>query len=277
MKIIEELIELKQILKNLSKNNKKISLIPTMGSIHKGHLSLINQSKKMNCISVVTIFVNPTQFNDSKDFKNYPRNKEEDISILINGNCDFLYFPKNIELYPRGVKRKKTVFDYRNILCDKYRPNHFDGVTTVVHNLFNLIKPDIAFFGEKDLQQLKLIEKLVSNNNLPIEIYACPSIRMKNGMSYSSRYKNFSLYQKTIFDKIACKVYNSLKKLKEKIDTNIINNLRDEILKLGVINIDYLEIREEKNLNISDENFNSRLFLAIKIDQIRIIDNFILY
>ena len=201
----------------------------------------------------------------------------KDISNLISRIFDFIYFPKSIELYPHGLKIKKTVFDYRNILCDKFRSNHFDGVTTVVNNLFSLIKPDIAFFGEKDFQQLKIIQKLVSNNNLPIQIYACPSIRMKNGMSYSSRYKNFSSNQKNNFNEIARKIYNAIKILKRKIDPNVINNLSNEILKIGTTKIDYLEIREENNLSIVNNNSNSRLFAAIKIDQIRVIDNILLY
>tara|TARA_Y100000590_G_scaffold467363_1_gene646009 strand:+ start:11566 stop:12399 length:834 start_codon:yes stop_codon:yes gene_type:complete len=277
MKIIEEIEELQEFLGNLRKNNERIGLIPTMGSIHKGHLSLVNMSKKMNCISVVTIFVNPTQFNDHEDFINYPTNKKNDISILISKKNDALYFPKSIDLYPNGLERKKTVFDFRNILCDKLRPGHFDGVTTVVNNLFSLIKPDIAFFGEKDFQQLKLIEKLISNNNLPIKIHACPSIRMKNGMSYSSRYKKFSSFQKKIFEIIANKIMHTVNLLKEKIDLNLINSLSKDILKLDSIKIEYIEIREERNLSIVNNNYNSRLFIAIRIDDIRIVDNFLLY
>jgi len=153
MKITDNLEELEEIVDNLRKKNKKIGLIPTMGSIHKGHLSLIENAIKMNCFSITTIFINPTQFDDSKDFKKYPKNKTKDIFNLRINNCDLLYLPKTQDIYPNGLVRDKTVLEFRNILCDKFRPGHFDGVTTVVNNLFQLIKPNIAFFGEKDFQQ----------------------------------------------------------------------------------------------------------------------------
>ena len=150
-------------------------------------------------------------------------------------------------------------------------------MTTVVNSLLNLINPDDVFFGEKDFQQLKLIEKIIENNNLPILIHPCISIRMSNGMSFSSRYNNFNSLQEKIFDNVASKIMISLSELKMKIDVKILERLKKQLKKINVNKIDYLEIRDENNLLPSIENKNSRLFLAFHIGDIRIIDNFILY
>ncbi len=277
MNIVKHSKELQQILSNLRKNKKIIGFIPTMGGIHKGHLSLVKQSREMNYTTVVSIYVNPTQFNDKKDFESYPQNSIEDIKKLNQSDCDILFFPKTSDLYPDGLKKNKLIFDYRDILCDKFRPGHFDGVTTVVNSLFDLIKPNFAFFGEKDFQQLKIIQKLSLTNNFQTIIKSCPSIRLPNGMSYSSRYYNFSFDQKKIFNKIALEIKKHLNFIKENNNQNTLNNLNNSILLAGANKIEYLEIREENNLNISEKNKNSRLFIAFYIDTIRVIDNFILY
>ena len=277
MNIVKHSKELQQILSNLRKNKKIIGFIPTMGGIHKGHLSLVKQSREMNYTTVVSIYVNPTQFDDKKDFESYPQNSIEDIKQLNQSDCDILFFPKTSDLYPDGLKKNKLIFDYRDILCDKFRPGHFDGVTTVVNSLFDLIKPNFAFFGEKDFQQLKIIQKLSLTNNFQTIIKSCPSIRLPNGMSYSSRYYNFSFDQKKIFNKIALEIKKHLNFIKENNNQNTLNNLNNSILLAGANKIEYLEIREENNLNISKKNKNSRLFIAFYIDTIRVIDNFILY
>ena len=277
MEILENKKNLDVFLSNIREKNHKIGLIPTMGSIHKGHLSLVQKSKNANCLSLATIFINPTQFNDLKDFDQYPQNRDLDIAQLKQVQCDALYFPQTEELYPNGIKSQKTIFDYRDILCDKFRPGHFDGVTTVVKSLFDIIKPDHAFFGEKDFQQLKLIQKIVEKNKLPIQIHSCDSVRMLNGISFSSRYKNFLSSQEKDFDKAANKIINSVVELKKEIDLEILEILKEELTKIDIKKIDYLEIRDEINLLPTIENQKARLFVAFYIDDIRIIDNFILY
>ena len=277
MEILENKKNLDVFLSIIREKSHKIGLIPTMGSIHKGHLSLVEKSKNTNCFSLATIFINPTQFNDPKDFNRYPQNRDLDIARLKEIQCDALYFPQTEELYPNGIISQKTIFDYRDILCDKFRPGHFDGVTTVVKSLFNIIKPDHAFFGEKDFQQLKLIQKIVENNKSPILIHPCDSVRMLNGISFSSRYKNFLSSQEKDFDKAANKIINSVLELKKKIDVKILENLKDELIKFNIKKIDYLEIRDEINLLPTVENKKARLFVAFYIDDIRIIDNFVLY
>ncbi len=277
MKILENKKKLDNLLEKIRVQDLKIGLIPTMGSIHEGHLSLIEKSKQSKCFSIVTIFVNPTQFNDLEDFKNYPKNKEDDINKLKLVECDALYFPQTQELYPNEVKSKKTIFDYRDILCDRFRPGHFDGVTTVVKSLFDLVKPHKVFFGEKDFQQLKLIKKVIEKNILPIELISCPSIRSNNGMSISSRYNNFSLKEKKILDKIAIKINLCVKELRKNINLSFLEKLNQELQYYDVNKIDYLEIREEENLQLTEKKTKARLFIAFYLGEIRIIDNFILY
>ena len=277
MKIFEKKKDLDQALAKIREEGQKIGLIPTMGSIHKGHLSLVKKSKKMNFYSIVSIFVNPTQFEDKKDFKDYPDNKDIDIKELKKINCDAIYFPSINEIYPKEIKSKKTIYDFRNILCDRFRAGHFDGVTTVVDSLFNIIKPDYAFFGEKDFQQLKIIVKLVEILNYKITIVSCPSVRYENGMSYSSRYKNFNKEQKIIFNEIAVIINHYIKNLKVKIDFNTLEKLKKDLLKSKIKKIDYIEIREEKNLEKINKNNQARLFLAFYLDKIRVVDNFLLY
>ena len=276
MKILENKKKLQDLLNKIRKDGLKIGLIPTMGSIHQGHLTLIEQSKKAKCYSITSIFINPTQFNSLDDFQNYPQSREEDLNKLDVAKCDIVYFPITKELYPNELKSKRTISNYRGVLCDKFRPGHFDGVTTVVKSLFEHVKPDIAFFGEKDFQQLKIIKELVNNNEQSVEIFACPSIRLENGMSFSSRYINFSLKQKNIFNNVANKICKSVSNLRQNISLDIINNLSKELINLGVSKIDYLEIREDKNLSEKGIK-NLRLFVAFYINEIRIIDNFKLY
>ena len=277
MIILENKHKLDDFLQNQRKKGLKIALIPTMGSIHEGHISLIKSANKLGFFSVVTIFVNPTQFNDLNDYKNYPRNRMQDTSLLMKSNANLLFFPLKQDLYSGEIKSEKTIFDYRNILCDKFRPGHFDGVTTVVKLLFNLVKPDHVFFGEKDYQQLKLIQKIIENNNLSICIHPCVSIRMQNGMSFSSRYSNFNSSQKKIFKESAMIIMNNLDKLRKKIDPIYLKSIKTELTKININKIDYVETRDEVDLLPTFKNNSARLFVAYYIDNIRIIDNFILY
>ena len=277
MKILENKRELDELLAKIRTNGTKIGLIPTMGSIHNGHLSLVENSMKENFFSITSIFVNPTQFNDLKDFKKYPQNKKQDIEKLNTVKCDAVFFPQIEELYPEGIKRKKTISKYRDILCDKFRPGHFDGVTTVVKSLFDIVTPDTVFFGEKDFQQLKIIKELIKKNNLPIQLIDCPSVRSKNGMSLSSRYNNFNTNQEILFNQISLKVNDCVNLLKKQIDINNLKNLNQYLEEHKKIKVDYLEVRDDDELLLTQKNKNARLFISFYIEDIRIIDNFKLY
>ena len=277
MKILENKRELDELLAKIRTNGTKIGLIPTMGSIHDGHLSLVENAIKENFFSITSIFVNPTQFNDLKDFKKYPQNKKQDIEKLNTVKCDAVFFPQIEELYPEGIKRKKTISKYRDILCDKFRPGHFDGVTTVVKSLFNIVTPDAVFFGEKDFQQLKIIKELIKKNNLPIQLIDCPSVRSKNGMSLSSRYNNFNTNQEILFNQISLKINDCVNLLKKQIDINNLKNLNQYLEEDKKIKVDYLEVRDDDELLLTQKNKNARLFISFYIEDIRIIDNFKLY
>ena len=277
MKIIKNISEITQIVSDLHKNKKQINLIPTMGNIHAGHLSLLTEAKKFDGVNIVSIFVNPAQFNEENDFTNYPKTFDTDVDLLAKAHCEIIFAPSIKEIYPRGANSKKTVFKYRDILCDISRSGHFDGVTTIVKILFDLIKPFRVFFGEKDFQQLKIIEQLIIQNNLKINLIKCPSIRDLNGMSYSSRYSTFSQNQRLQFDECAKIINSKLINLKKNLNQEILQSIEDELKSSGISNIDYCEVRSEENLNISKLNEKSRLFIAFYLSKIRVIDNFILY
>jgi pantoate--beta-alanine ligase len=262
---------------DLYKSQKKINLIPTMGNIHPGHLSLITEANKFEGINLVSIFINPAQFNDMDDFKNYPKTFEKDLEILSKTRSKIIFAPDKEAIYPKGVNSDKTIFKYRNILCDLVRFGHFDGVTTIVEILFDLIKPSKVFFGEKDFQQLKIIEQLIIQNELKIDLIKCPSIRDLNGMSLSSRYSSFTQDQKTKLAQCASIIKSNLINLKKNFNHTILYNLQDELKGIGISKIDYCEVRDEDDLNLSKIKQRSRLFLAFYIDKIRVIDNFIVY
>lgn len=276
MKIVKKISEIKQIVSDLQKNKKEINLVPTMGSIHAGHLSLLSEAKKFDGINIVSIFVNPAQFNDIEDFNNYPNTFKEDVEKLSKTNCDIIFAPNKNEIYPESIKTKKIVFEYRGILCDLYRLGHFDGVTKIVNILFNLLQPSKVFFGEKDFQQLKIIEQLIFQNNMKIDLVKCSSIRDSHGMSLSSRYSNFNDADKIRFVNCAKKINFNLIKLKKNFDKKIIDNIKYQLRSEGVSEIDYCEVRNEEDLNVSITNKSSRLFVAFYLNKIRVIDNFIL-
>ena len=277
MKIVKNISEITQIVSDLHKNKKQINLIPTMGNIHEGHLSLITEANKFEGTNIVSVFINPAQFNDEDDFKNYPKTFEKDLKILSNTSCKIIFAPDKEAIYPKGVNSDKTIFKYRNILCDLFRLGHFDGVTTIVEILFDLIKPSKVFFGEKDFQQLKIIEQLIIQNELEIDLIKCPSIRDLSGMSLSSRYSSFTQDQKIKFAQCASIIKSNLINLKKNFNQKNVDNLQDELNNCGISKIDYCEVRDENDLSISMTKKRSRLFLAFYINTIRVIDNFILY
>jgi pantoate--beta-alanine ligase len=179
--------ETRRILSIFRQQGKSIGLIPTMGALHEGHLSLIDASLRSNDISVISIFVNPTQFNDRNDFNNYPRDVEKDLELIRIKGCDLAFVPSEQEMYPEKDKR---VFDFGTLdkyMEGKYRPGHFNGVAQVVSRLFSIIEPDRAYFGEKDFQQLVIIKKLVEQLRMPLEVVSCPVIRESDGLAMSSR------------------------------------------------------------------------------------------
>ena len=277
MKIIKKTKELQNLLDSLASSSVSIGLVLTMGNIHAGHLSLIKEAKNNNDFVITSIFVNPTQFNNDDDYNSYPKTIDQDIAKLKSSSCDLLYLPSIDEIYPEGLVKVKSVLKYRNILCDITRPGHFDGVTTVVNTFFNIIKPKNSYFGEKDYQQIKLIDELVKLKKLNINIVPCTSIRDKNGMSLSSRNSNFTPHQFEIFQNLAKKINLFVNNLKEKNLKLNFKEFKNDLSKIKINKIDYLEIRDENNLEITNDYNKARLFVAVFIGNIRIIDNFKLH
>ena len=277
MKIIRKTNELEQILVLIKDKGQSIGSVLTMGNLHDGHLSLIKEAQLNNDFVVTSIFINPTQFNNETDFSSYPKTIDDDIAKLEKIGCDLLFLPEIQEIYPGDLLKQNIVNNFRGILCDKYRPGHFDGVTTVVDIFFSIIKPNTSYFGEKDFQQIKIIQELVKIKNHNIKIVSCPSIRDDRGMSLSSRNSKFTNDQSKIFNQLGSKIYEFINFCKKKSSNINLDNFKKQILENSINKIDYIEIRNENNLEITDVSSKARLFIALYIGEIRIIDNFKLY
>ncbi len=277
MKIIRKTDELQNILHSVKDSRKSIGLVLTMGNIHNGHLSLIKKAQTDNDFVIATIFINPTQFNNKKDYNSYPQTLENDVEKLKSFNCDLLYLPEVKDIYPEGLIREKSIIKYRDILCDKFRPGHFDGVTTVVDTFFNIIKPNNSYFGEKDFQQIKYINELVKIKNHKINVISCLSVRDKLGMSLSSRNSKLNKDQLEIFKNLAKKISKLIVIIKQRKTKIELENFKKDLSKININKIDYFEIRDEDNLSVTNDYAHSRLFIALYIDEIRIVDNFKLY
>ena len=270
MKILYNNKELNKALNNIS----NINFVPTMGGLHQGHVSLIKKSLNKSGVTIVSIFINPKQFNDKKDFKKYPRNIKKDLRILKKLKINFLYLPKYRDIYYSKKDQNIKLHKNEKILCAKFRKGHFEGVLDVMNRLTKLIKPKKIFMGEKDFQQFYLVKKFIEKK-YKCEVIISKTIREKNYLAMSTRNKLLTNKQHKIGGKIALilkrfkkklKVRNNIKKLiSEKI--KFLNNKFD-------IKIEYLELRNISNLKLSLSIKNSKLFIAYKIGNIRLIDNF---
>ena len=273
--IARSLLNLKKNLNNI-KNNQKVGLVPTMGCIHNGHLELIKKCKNLNYFTVVTIFVNPAQFNNQKDLKKYPSQEKQDLKLLKQYNVNLVFIPKAKQMYPLGYSTYIKEINSSYILCGKYRNNHFSGVLTIVLKLFLIVNPHAAFFGEKDFQQLFLIKKMVKDLNLEVKIISIPIIRDLNGLALSSR--NKLLNRKDL--EIAKQIYLNIKKIKylEYNNTKDLElYLKKELKNSGVRKIEYLEIRDSKTLKKSksiEKRKKLRVFIAAYVGNVRLIDNY---
>ncbi len=255
---------------NFSKN---IGFVPTMGAIHEGHLSLINQSKKKCDKTVVSIFINPKQFNNKLDFKNYPRNLNKDIKLLKKNKVDYLLLPKYDELFRVNLRKKIRLKNKDRILCAKYRPGHFEGVLHVINQYLNLIQPKFIFLGEKDYQQYHLISNFIKDKFIT-RAYLCKTIRQNNLYALSSRnklLKNKDLHILKSVTMIIKKFYFSLKK--EKKNVKNLGHTKMLLEKTG-INLEYLEIRNKINFSKKISKGNFKIFIAYYFKNIRFIDNF---
>lgn len=248
--LIQSLAEWTKVRNRIRAANKTLGFVPTMGALHAGHQSLLKHARQENDIVVLSIFVNPTQFNDPKDLERYPRNIDEDCKIAESEKVDFVILPQADEMYADDFRYQLSENHLSNILCGKSRPGHFTGVLTVVMKLLNLVQPDRAYFGEKDYQQYLLIKGMAAAFFMTTEIVPCPIIRDENGLALSSRNQLLTASDRNKANQFA-NLLSSLASLTE---------IRTELKKLA-IEIDYLE-----------EHLGRR-FAAVKIGNVRLIDN----
>lgn len=279
MKVVTTKNELVNLVEGLRKENNTIGFVPTMGALHDGHISLVKESTKICDISVVSIFVNPTQFNDPKDLERYPRTPEQDISLLEKAGCNIIFLPSVKEIYPEEDTRHFDFGYIETIMEGAKRPGHFNGVGQVVSKLFDIVKPDKAFFGMKDFQQIAVIKNMVKQLNCDCEIVECPIIREESGLAMSSRNKLLSEEHK----KNAPHIYAILKKaitLAPRFECSELKKwIAGEINSNPFLETEYVEIVDADSLKIV-ESFEEKgrkvICVAVYAGKIRLIDNIIL-
>ena len=269
-----KILRTKNDLKEATNKIKNLGFVPTMGSLHNGHISLIKKSKLICNRTLVSIYVNPKQFNSKKDFSKYPKNITKDLNILKKLRIDFVFTPSTKEIYK--VKRiKKIVLPNKyKVLCAKSRKGHFEGVLDIMDRFIKLINPKYTFMGEKDFQQLFLVNKFIGKK-YKNKIFPCKTVRDKNFLALSSRNSLLSRNQLTKAGQIAKYLFNFKSSLK--INNQLYNYLlikKKELEKKFNVKIDYLEVRNEKNLTTLNKKKKNRLFIAYYINKVRLIDNF---
>ncbi len=252
-----------------------LAIVPTMGAIHEAHEKLIIEAKRNANIVLATIFVNPMQFGENEDFNKYPKSEEEDIKRLSDVGCDIIYIPTIENIYPEGFDLTINVPKLSSVLCGKKRPNHFEGVSTIVAKLLLQSGADYAVFGEKDYQQLLIIKSLVKNLDIPCQILPIETIRDTNGLAISSRNKYLNTASKVIANNINKIMKSAINEYKKTDIQTTIKFVESNLLSVGIENIDYIEIRDNNNLSVIDNNdkSNARLFIAVYIENTRLIDN----
>ena len=265
-------------LTNLKKNNFRIGLVPTMGALHKGHISLVKKSIKENDYTIVSIFVNPTQFNNKKDLNLYPKNLTKDCNYLVSISADIVIFAPEInDIYDKKLSVKKfNFYGLDKFMEGRYRKGHFNGVATIVTHLFNIIKPNNAYFGEKDFQQLRIIQELVRDNNIPVNVIGCQTIREKDGLALSSRNIKLSKH----YRKIASKIYEIINYVRINFSSMSFLEIYTYVEKffdnIPEIKLEYFTIAESKILQPVKEKIKNkkyRAFIAVRLNGIRLIDN----
>ena len=275
MKIIKSIKYLKRIVKESKRNGSSINFIPTMGALHLGHIKLIQKAKKRNAVRIVSIFINPSQFGPSEDFKNYPRTIHNDLNLLRNEDVDIVFLPIENEILKYKTFYKCPNFKIENILCGKSRPNYFPGVKNIVIKLFDIVQADNSFFGEKDYQQLVVIKKIRDELNFGTNIIPIKTVRNKNGLPLSSRNKYLEINEIEIANKInkICKYL--IPKVKNKLNTTkILAHAKRELRMNGIDKIDYLTILTDTLEKRKSLKSKSRIFIAANVGSTRLIDNF---
>ncbi|MBO8130793.1 MAG: pantoate--beta-alanine ligase [Candidatus Marinimicrobia bacterium] len=279
MKLIEKIDKLRKEINRLKKSGKVIGFVPTMGYFHEGHLRLMDIAKEKSDVVVVSIFVNPIQFGPNEDYDRYPRDLERDMKLAEERSVDIIFHPSVNEMYPEQILTYVITEKLPDVLCGKFRPVHFRGVTTVVAKLFNIVQPDIAVFGQKDYQQAIIIKRMVEDLNFPVKIIIGPIVREPDGLAMSSRNTYLSQEER----KQAPIIYKALKKAKEMVEkgernTEVLKKaIAETISSAPLARIEYIEVVEDKNLESVNEVVpGSFAAVAVWFGKTRLIDNIIL-
>jgi len=280
MVVFRTVSDLQTTISTLKIAGKTVGFVPTMGALHEGHISLVEECKRQNDICVVSIFVNPTQFNNKEDLEKYPRNEQKDLDMLRSAGADIVFVPTVNEIYPEPDTRRFDFGQLENVMEGKFRPGHFNGVAQVVSRLFDIVKPDKAYFGEKDFQQLAIIREMVKQYNIPVNIVPMPIKREGNGLAMSSRNQRLTDKQRDE----AANIYQALKEsrsirreitVKEAID-KVINKLNQ----IESLDVEYFEIVDGNTLQ-SISNWNGTAYavgcIAVYCGDVRLIDNITYY
>lgn len=271
-KVLNTVAEMKEITR---KYKGQVGFVPTMGYLHQGHLSLVEAAKKNCDTTVVSIFVNPTQFAPNEDLETYPRNFERDLKFLEELQVDYVFYPTATEIYPKGYKTWVQVEEITQILCGASRPTHFKGVTTIICKLINIVKPDKMFMGEKDFQQLIVLQQMTRDLNFEVEVVGCPIVREADGLAMSSRNEYLSDQDR----KRAVCLFQSLQRAQElaqngQRDVEAIKTAMRRIIENNNGEIDYIEIVDSQTLQKKEKiDKNCRALVAVKYGKTRLIDN----
>lgn len=276
MEVIKQVSTIRKKVQDLRCQGKRIGFVPTMGALHEGHLQLLRASSQENDITVCSIFVNPTQFNNPEDYKLYPRTLEQDISLLESVNCDILFVPDAQEVYQQQTLLQFSFGVLESVMEGEHRPGHFNGVATVVSKLFNYVKPHQAYFGQKDIQQVAIIKQLVQALSFDLEVICYPTIRESDGLAMSSRNKRLNGEQR----QIATALYEALLMAKGQLKSETTDNIRKEVeaflASKQQVELEYFEIADANTLQplASLDGVNEvALCLAAFVGPVRLIDN----
>lgn len=275
MHIFKEIAPLRDHLKSLWSGQSSIGFVPTMGALHKGHLGLINASKKHNDITVCSIYVNPTQFGNPEDLAKYPRTLEQDIDLLEQASCDVLFCPSNAVMYHRAESLTISFDKLDRILEGEFRPGHFSGVAVVVSKLFNIVQPDIAYFGQKDYQQVMIISKLIEAMKFNVQLHVVPTVREHDGLALSSRNQRLSVDERNR----ATVLYQGLRATQQGLIQGLpLSELRPRVAALCEskgVRMEYLEVVDQDTFEVKESPTRAVILIAAYVGNVRLIDNLV--
>jgi pantoate--beta-alanine ligase len=279
LKAVHKIRDVKSALEPLQRQGLSVGFVPTMGALHEGHLSLIRKSKSENALTALSIYVNPTQFGPGEDFEKYPKDLERDLELASKEKVDLVYLAETEEIYPKGFSTFVEETELSKVLCGAHRPGHFRGVCTVVFRLFQIVSPDRAYFGTKDAQQLRIVQKMVEDLDLPVVIVPCPTHREKDGLAMSSRNRYLSPEERVK----ACALYQALGAAHSAFDQGersarkLLETAKDRLNTTEGIRLQYLELRRWNDLRDVDTiEKKSILAIAAYLGSTRLIDNVII-